>query len=56
MTDETKLSGEARAAFFNTTNNATLSNPWTALDVDKPEVEDIEEFREHRRRLKELLQ
>jgi hypothetical protein len=44
MTDE-KLNNVAQAAFFNIGGNQ-VSNPWTAEDVDKPEVEDIDEFRE----------
>jgi hypothetical protein len=43
MTEDTKL---ARAAVFNTASNNTISNPWTAEDIDKLEVDDIDEFRE----------
>lgn len=42
MTDEFKL---AKSAIFNT-GNTSISNPWTAQDVDKLEVEDVKEFRE----------
>ena len=44
MTDE-KLNNTAQAAFFNLSSNQA-SNPWTAEDIDKLEVEDVEEFRE----------